>query len=471
MDVRVARTSSVVPAKHIREHWMPLSNLDRVVMPTYVRVLLVYSLSSRESNCSYSQFLQTLKESLARVLVDFYPMAGRLGVQDDGMVNLHCNGAGAIFSEAVANQPLRNAELASNMSYLSGLHPADIGEGPLYVPSRETQIPALVIQVTHFTCENMVLAVNWHHTVADICSGCHLLKSWAELASGRKKPSLRPVHSRSLVQPRNELDVTSAERWARLARVSRAAVETVQDSPAVLKAFSLSYRNTLQLQQAVHGELGATSSSSIGAPDGSVLAQLWRLLAKARRAEEPDDRDNASRLFMFVEGRSFLDLPRGYFGNVVGCACARSTEEALRDGSLPSIARLIQNAVAEISCREFFQSLVDWVEAQRLSTARQEHGLSMEHYVAATLWTFAPFYDLNFGEGRPTFAITNPAPRRFFDGLVILPGHHQEADKTALIQVRASCLNRLKDDPEFQTLCSPVRFPVTDPQHSSRISA
>lgn len=146
MDVSVARTSLVVPAKPIREHWLPLSNLDRVVMPTYVRVLLVYGISGAEKR-SYAEVLQTLKYSLARVLVDFYPMAGRLGVQDDGLVNLHCNGAGAIFSEACANQPLNNVELASHMSALSGMDVADIGPGPLYVPSREMQIPALVIQV------------------------------------------------------------------------------------------------------------------------------------------------------------------------------------------------------------------------------------------------------------------------------------------------------------------------------------
>ncbi|KAL2613593.1 hypothetical protein R1flu_025285 [Riccia fluitans] len=483
MELAVANTSVVVPAKPIREHWMLLSNLDRLVMPTYVRVLLVYSLSrggeskqeEEHQSCSYARVLQTLKDSLARALVDFYPMAGRLGVQDDGLVNLHCNGAGAIFSEAFSNQPLSNVELASNMCHLSGIQAANLAEGPHYVPSRETQIPALIVQVTHFRCDNLVLAVNWHHTVADIYSGCHFLKSWAELASGRTSPSLRPVHSRSLVQPRNELDVTLAERWARLARVSRATVEHVEDVPSVLRAFDLSHESALRLQETIRSESEGTSSHqtnvSIGAPDSSVLAQLWRLLAKARRAEEPDDSDNASRLFMFVEGRSFLNLPRGYFGNVVGCACARSTEENLMNGSLSSIARLIQSAVAEISCTEFFQSLIDWVEAQWLSSARQEHGLSMEHYVAATLWTFAPFYDLDFGWGKPSFALTNPAPRRFFDGLVILPGPHAEADKTALIQMRGSCLNRLKDDPEFETLCTPSRFPRTDRQHPGQSSA
>ncbi|KAG6547073.1 hypothetical protein Mapa_011323 [Marchantia paleacea] len=474
MDVSVARTALVVPAKPIREHWLPLSNLDRVVMPTYVRVLLVYGISGATKR-SYADVLQTLKYSLARVLVDFYPMAGRLGVQDDGLVNLHCNGAGAIFSEACSNQPLNNVELASHMSALSGMDVADVGPGPLYVPSREMQIPALVIQVTHFTCDNVVIAVNWHHTVADIYSGCHFLKSWAELASGRTQPSLRPVHSRHLVQPRNELDISLAERWARLARVARAATELVEDPPAVLRAFDLSYERAVELQEKIDQELEGrcvelSLNLSIAASDSSILAQLWRLLAKARRAEEPEDLDNASRLFMFVEGRSFLNLPAGYFGNVVGCACARSTEEHLMGGTLASIAQLIQSALAEISCYEFFQSLIDWVEAQRLSSARHEQGLSMEHYVAATLWTFAPLYGLDFGWGKPSYALTNPAPRRLFDGLVILPGPHHEANKTALIQIRASCLNRLKDDPEFLTLCSPVRFIQTEsqpPNHSS----
>lgn len=320
----------------------------------------------------------------------------------------------------------------------------------------------------------MVLAVNWHHTVADVQSGGHFLKSWAELAFGKTQPSLRPVHSRHLVKARNELDVTIAEQWSNVARITRGPREMPPDPHTSLSAFSIgrAAANNLKEEANKHSgnsaqephneaqdnsleEIGLRARRRIFTGEESVLAHFWRLLAKARRVEEPHDEDNFSRLFMFVEGRKFLDLPPGYFGNVVGCACATSTEESLANASLSSIADLLRSSVEEVSCREFFQSLIDWVEFQRLSSTKHEQGLSVEHYFAATVWTFLPFYELDFGWGNPTSVLTNPARRRLFDSLVILPGPCQGNDQNlALLQVRASCLGQLEDDPDFTSLFS-----------------
>lgn len=313
--------------------------------------------------------------------------------------------------------------------------------------------------MTRFACDGIVLAVNWHHTVADVHSGCHFIKSWAELAFGKTQPSLRPVHSRHLVKARNELDVTKAEEWSTLARITRGPGEMPPDPLTALSAFKLGRNAGEMLQQEANresepyhdGEAENGHRRSFTLTE-SALAHFWRLLAKVRRVEEPQDADNFSRLYMFVEGRSFLDLPPGYFGNVVGCACAISTEESLANGSLSSIAGLVQRSVEDVCCREFFQSLIDWVEFQRLSSTRHEQGLSMEHYFAATVWTSLPIYDLDFGCGKPIYAMTNPAPRRLFDSLVILPGPCPRGDLRALLQIRASCLSRLEADPDFTRL-------------------
>ncbi|CAM6106839.1 unnamed protein product [Calypogeia fissa] len=455
MRVGAAHTTLVVPAKPVREHWLPLSNLDRVVMPSYIRVLFVYKTGKR----CYGKLLEKLKCSLSRVLVDFYPMAGRLGVQEHGLVNLHCNGAGAIFTEASVEQSLEDVHVTRQMSALSGLQAAGIGVGPLYIPTRDSPVPALIIQATRFKCNSMVLAVNWHHTVADVHSGGHFLRSWAELAFGKTQPSLRPVHSRHLVKPRNELDVTFAEQWSNLARITRGPREMPPDPRTAVSAFNIGKKTVDSLKEEANKDFGGSEEIEQGmifTAEESLLAHFWKLLAKARRVEEPQDEDNFSRLFMFVGGRKYLGLPQGYFGNVVGCACAMSTEESLQNSTLSSIAGLLRSSVEEVSCREFFQSLIDWVEFQRLSSTRHEQGLAVGHYVAATVWTFLPLYEIDFGWGKPTCALINPAPRRLFDSLVILPGPCPNSAQKALLQVRASCLNRLEADPEFTSLFTPT---------------
>lgn len=144
MEWTASQTEMVVPAKPVREHWLPLSNLDRIVLPTYVKLLLAYRTGKR----SYGEVLQALKCSLARVLVDFYPMAGRLDIQEHGLVNLHCNGAGAIFTEASVDRNFEDIEITQHMSALSGLEAAELGEGPNFVPAGDSPIPSLIIQVS-----------------------------------------------------------------------------------------------------------------------------------------------------------------------------------------------------------------------------------------------------------------------------------------------------------------------------------
>lgn len=41
-----------------------------------------------------------LKQALSKALVPFYPMAGRLRRDDDGRIEIDCNGEGVLFVEA-----------------------------------------------------------------------------------------------------------------------------------------------------------------------------------------------------------------------------------------------------------------------------------------------------------------------------------------------------------------------------------
>lgn len=46
---------------------------------------------------------QVLKEALSKALVLFYPMAGRLKRDEDGRIEIDCNGQGVLFVEAHTN--------------------------------------------------------------------------------------------------------------------------------------------------------------------------------------------------------------------------------------------------------------------------------------------------------------------------------------------------------------------------------
>lgn len=82
----------ITPSSPTPSHTLYLSNLDD---HHFLRFSIKYLYLFQKSIASL-----TLKDSLSRVLVDYYPFAGRIRVTDDGSkLEVDCNGEGAAFAE------------------------------------------------------------------------------------------------------------------------------------------------------------------------------------------------------------------------------------------------------------------------------------------------------------------------------------------------------------------------------------
>lgn len=88
------KPSKTTPYKHI---WN--SNLDLVV--GRIHILTLYFFRPNGSSNFFDS--NVLKNSLADVLVLFFPMAGRLGKDGSGRLEIICNGEGVLFVEAEAD--------------------------------------------------------------------------------------------------------------------------------------------------------------------------------------------------------------------------------------------------------------------------------------------------------------------------------------------------------------------------------
>lgn len=141
-------TSFIKPstATSNENEWLSLSRLDMLFLTFYTPILCTFTLSEHKFG-SAARVVQHLRDSLADVLVPFYPLAGRL-VTKDGPPRIHCNDAGAVFTEASVDVEL--AELRTEdfqpQPLLSGLSAAGIKDYPA-LPQMEGGLPALIIQV------------------------------------------------------------------------------------------------------------------------------------------------------------------------------------------------------------------------------------------------------------------------------------------------------------------------------------
>ncbi|CAN0875031.1 Alcohol acyl transferase 1 allele RGa [Linum grandiflorum] len=134
------KPSLIKPVTQTPIHSLYLSNLDD---QKFLRFSIKYLYVFRRS-------VEGLKESLSRVLVDYYPLAGRVrkiksqGEGDEEKLLLDCNGEGALFAQAFMDFTVDQFLQISgkpNRSWRKLLYRVE-GQGFL-------DIPPLVVQCSH----------------------------------------------------------------------------------------------------------------------------------------------------------------------------------------------------------------------------------------------------------------------------------------------------------------------------------
>ncbi|WRX22842.1 hypothetical protein QQP08_015329 [Theobroma cacao] len=150
MEVTMKESTMVCPAEETPNQRLWVSNLDLVV--TRYHICTVYFYKPNGS----SDFFDTkvLKESLGKILVPFYPIAGRLGYDENGRLEIICNAKGVLFIEA---------ETTSIMDDLVKEFKDD-SEGPQLVPKIDysggiSSYPLLGLQQQALDC---LQQPHWH---------------------------------------------------------------------------------------------------------------------------------------------------------------------------------------------------------------------------------------------------------------------------------------------------------------------
>lgn len=96
MIINVRESTMVSPAEETPRRALWNSNVDLVVPNFHTPSVYFY----RPNGASNFFDAGVLKEALSKALVPFYPMAARLRRDEDGRVELDCQGQGVLFVEA-----------------------------------------------------------------------------------------------------------------------------------------------------------------------------------------------------------------------------------------------------------------------------------------------------------------------------------------------------------------------------------
>jgi hypothetical protein len=396
---------------------VPLTVLDRANFDTYISVIYAFR-PPAPSNAA-------LEDGLARVLAEYREWAGRLVAGADdvdadeaGGRAILLNDAGARLVEATADDVTLDSVMPLKPTpEVLALHPSGDGAAEL-----------MLIQVTRFACGSYVVGFTTHHIVADGRATSNFFLAWSQATRGAALDPV-PVHDReSFFRPRDPPLVEFQHRGVEFKPREKHVVAEHRDEKVHAAAGDDDDDEEEVVIHKVHfsrefiSKLKAQASTGLPRPYSTlqcVVAHLWRSMTTARGLEE----GQSTSVCIAVDGRARMSpqVPDGYTGNVV--LWARPTAKA---GEL--VARPLQHAVGLIN-REvarindaYFKSFIDFatsgaVEKERLVAAADADEMVLSPNIEVDSWLRIPFYDLDFGGGRPFFFMPSYLP---VEGLLIL---------------------------------------------------
>lgn len=401
MSTTVKETTIVCPNEETPNGSLWLSSLDLITRSpyTHTHILFVYE-PSKTQNTNPTPFFETnlLKETLSKVLVAYYPMAGRLKTNSKtGRIEINCNAQGASFIEVETTHVLEDfGDFKPSPDLRKVVFPSYGYAGGL------SSFPLLMVQLTRFKCGGISLGFVQHHHVADGASHVHFINSWARLTKGLDLEVL-PTHDRyGHFAPREppQIKFQHLEYEPPLSPLPPKGFSGEAATTIVEGLFKLTKEQiyTLKLEAAAEEVMNYKLSTF------EVLAgHAWRTACKARGLA--DDQD--VKLYIPSDGRPRMKdspLPKGYCGNVIFfTACMAKAGDVMRK-PLWYPVRKVHQAVKKVKDEEYLRSAVDYLESQPDLTAlvRGAHTFTSPNFTINS-WATLPFNDSDFGWGGPKF--------------------------------------------------------------------
>ncbi|CAL9008234.1 unnamed protein product [Prunus brigantina] len=395
-SVRVKEAVVVAPSEPTPTCVLNLSAIDSQLFLRFtIEYLLVYAprpVLNQEATTT------RVKSALAKALVPYYPLAGRVRPKADGSsLEVVCRAQGAVFIEAVSDRATlsdfeRAPRYVAQWRKLLSLQVADVLKGA----------PPLVVQLTWLKDGAAALGVGFNHCLCDGIGSAEFLNSFAELAAGKPgfanefKPN--PVWDRHLLDPQPVNHVMPRHRIPNAA--SHPEFNKVPDRCGFMNRFSnerliptsITFEN-IYLRELKKLALSTSRLSTESAYTSfEVLsAHVWRSWARALNLAS----NQILKLLFSVNVRNRVkpSLPGGYYGNAFVLGCAQSSVKDLEEKGLGHAAGLVKRAKERVG-EEHVRRVVESVSESKASP-------DTVGVLIVSQWSRLGLERVDFGMGRP----------------------------------------------------------------------
>ncbi|XP_047093346.1 putrescine hydroxycinnamoyltransferase 1-like [Lolium rigidum] len=389
MKVDVLESTLVAPSEKTPRFGLWLSNLDLAAPRSHTPLVYYYPAPMPGGGEDFFS-PHRLRTALARALVLFYPLAGRLGVDDGGRLQVNCNGEGALF--VVAGADCAGEDLFGNYEPSPELR-------RMLVPFAPAGDPCLLamFQVTFLKCGGVVLGTGIHHGTMDGIGAAHFIQTWTGLARGLSVseacPS-PPFHDRTLLGRRSPPHVD---------------LDHPVYSPAYLTGHPRHFETRLySVSPKLLADLKSQCAPGVSTY-GAIAGHLWRSMCVARGLAP--DSDTRLRVTANVRHRLRPQLPRQFCGNAILRDLVTVKVGDVLAQPLGFLADSIRKGLEDID-DAYVRSVIDYLELESGDGGLQAAPgqLMPESDMWVVSWLGMPVYDADFGWGAPRFV----APAQMF---------------------------------------------------------
>ncbi|XWS64838.1 hypothetical protein CRYUN_Cryun05aG0038700 [Craigia yunnanensis] len=381
MEVQIMRRETIKPSSptpdHLRTYKLCL--FDQLASPIYFSVTLFYS--ARDGNPG--MISDHLKKSLSKTLTYFYPIAGR--IKDDHL-SIDCNDDGATFIEA---------QVACGMSFV--LEDPEVEVLQQLLPCNPLEhLPdqvILAVQVNYFACGGMAIGVCISHVIADASATAHFLKAWAAVACGADKIEGVIYDCSSLFPPQ---DLSIFYRVMSLVDENN----NVQSSPedeVLTKRFLFDGSKIAALRHEMGDGLNIYHPTRVEA----VTALIWEALITASTENDGSSPILEASIAVNMRKRMNPPLPQQCIGSVCFVTNVRSQTEKIENRT--SLSRKIHDSINEID-DEYIRKIYTNGECFNKFMVKACEDYEKNSKIGVfyfTSWCRFPFYETDFGCGKP----------------------------------------------------------------------
>ncbi|CAI9771958.1 unnamed protein product [Fraxinus pennsylvanica] len=370
--------------------------------------------------------INNLEKSLAQILPQFYPFAGRYNKVNH---SVDCSDQGAEYVEAQVLDCDLNEIIGSGVEpvELNNLLPLEIGEAD------EITDPILSVQVTKFKCGGMAIGICISHRIIDACSFGTFISAWAKASLGDKTEPIRPKFNSQFYFPA-ENSVFGTTR-------------STKDTSTVTKTILFDRKAIETLRDRVSNNDRPPSRVVV------VSSFLAEAFLRSDRAKHGKSRDCVIMQEVNIRERTVPPLSKYTCGNLVLLTTVECNAEESKSIDFESFIPLLSNNAkkAVSDC------------ANILSNSKNGHTILVDYFLGAiekinesgknslrfTDWSKFKFYDADFGFGKPIWTSVANIP---IINLVMLMNTKENDGIEAWVHLHEEDMAYFEQDEEIKKL-------------------